>query len=162
MIEQMVENFLFNFVCPFLGTVAFSILFNVPKRFYFSCGLVGAMGWVMYCVTVGYTSAAVASFLGSLVVVLLSRILTVRMKCPITIFLISGIFPLVPGAGVYYTAYYLVMNQLAEAAHRGLGAVKVAFAIVLGIVLIVSIPREFFQPRYWKKRWYIRRSAKRS
>lgn len=162
MMEQAAENFLFNFICPFLGTVAFSILFNVPRRFYFSCGMVGAMGWVMYCITVRFTSTAVASFFGSLVVVLLSRILTVRKKCPITIFLISGIFPLVPGAGVYYTAYYLVMNQLDEAAHRGLGAVKVAFAIVLGIVLIVSIPREFFQPRYWKNRWKLRRRIKRA
>ncbi|WP_338106560.1 threonine/serine exporter family protein [Mordavella massiliensis] len=160
MIGEIARNFVINFICPFLGTVAFSVLFNVPKRFYVSCGFVGAMGWVTYCLVSARSSAAVASFAGSLVVVLLSRILTVKMKCPITIFMISGIFPLVPGAGVYYTAYYLVTNQLGEAAQRGLGALKVAFAIVLGIVFIVSIPREFFQPRYWKKRWFMRRNAK--
>ena len=73
-------------------------------------------------------------------------------KCPITIFLISGIITLVPGAGIYFTAYYLVTNQLAMAAVKGLGAVKVAFAIVLGIVCIVSIPREVFQKEYWIER----------
>ena len=127
-----------------------------------SCGMTGALGWMVYYFTVDYTSAAVASFLAALIVVLISRILTVRMKCPITIFMISGIVPLVPGAGVYYTAYYLVMNQLGEAAQRGLGAVKVAFGIVLGIVLIVSIPRELFQPRYWKKKWHMRRISRES
>ena len=100
----------------------------------------------------GYASAAVASFLGALVVVLISRMLTVKMKCPITIFLVSGIFPLVPGAGIYYTAYYLVTNQLALAAQKGLESVKIAFGIVLGIVFIVSIPREAFQIKYWRQR----------
>ena len=84
------------------------------------------------------------------------------MKCPITVFLISGIFPLVPGAGVYYTAYYLVMNQLGEAAQRGIGAIKVAFAIVLGIVCIVSIPREFFRPDYWRSRRIHKRKIQNS
>lgn len=151
-----------NFFCSFFGTIGFAALFNVPKRFFLSCGLTGAMGWMMYCLAIRHFSAAVASFFGALVVVLISRMLTVRMKCPITIFMISGIFPLVPGAGVYYTAYYLVVNQLDEAAYRGLGAVKVAFAIVLGIVLIVSIPREFFQPGYWKKKWRLRGTGKES
>lgn len=148
----MMQIIFTNVICPFFGTIAFAVLFNVPKRYYLSCGVTGTMGWIMYCVTVNRTSAAVASFLGALVVVLLSRILTVKMKCPITIFLISGIFPLVPGASVYYTAYYLVTNQLGLAAEKGMGAVKIAFAIVLGIAFVVSIPREFFQIRYWKRR----------
>ena len=53
-------------------------------------------------------------------------------------------FPLVPGARVYYTAYYLVTGQTGLAGQSGLEALKIAFAIVLGIVLVVSIPREVF------------------
>ena len=78
--------------------------------------------------------------------------LTVRMKCPITIFLVSGIIPLVPGAGVYYTAYYLVMNQLSMAAQKGMESIKIAFGIVLGIAFIISIPREAFQMGYWRQK----------
>ena len=81
-----------------------------------------------------------------------SRMMTVKMKCPITIFLISGIIPLVPGAGIYYTAYYLVTNQYMKAAEKGIESVKIAFAIVLGIIFIVSIPRELFRLKYWKQR----------
>ena len=33
-----------NMLCSFWGTVAFSILFNVHKRFYFCCGLTGMAG----------------------------------------------------------------------------------------------------------------------
>ena len=78
-------------------------------------------------------------------VVFLSRVLSVEKKCPITVFLVAGILPLVPGAGIYYTVYYLVTNQLAEAARRGMDSVKVAFAIVLGIVFILTLPGELFQ-----------------
>ena len=66
--------------------------------------------------------------------------------------MISGIITLVPGAGIYFTAYYLVANQFAMAAVKGIGAIKVAFGIVLGIVCIVSIPREVFQKEYWVER----------
>lgn len=86
-----------HMVCSFFGTIAFSILFNVPRRFYLSCGLTGMLGWLCYCLVSPYTGATVASFLGTIVVVLMSRILAVYQKCPITVFLISGIFPLVPG-----------------------------------------------------------------
>ena len=39
---------------------------------------------------------------------------------------------------------------------KGMGAVKVAFAIVLGIVFVLAIPRQYFQIGYWKQ-WRILR-----
>lgn len=148
----MIRELITNIVCPFVGTIAFSILFNVPKRYYLCCGMTGMAGWLVFAGVSNYFSAALASFLGALVVVLISRMLTVKMKCPITIFLVSGIFPLVPGAGVYYTAYYLVTNQLSLASQKGMESIKIAFGIVLGIVFILSVPREAFRLRYWRER----------
>lgn len=141
-----------NLVLPFLGTIAFSILFNVDRKYYVCCGITGMAGWICYCLTIDYASAAVCSFLGTIVVVFLSRVFAVWKKCPITVFLISGIFPLVPGAGVYYTAYNLVTNNLVIASQKGIESVKVAFGIVLGIVFVVSIPKKWFFISYWKKR----------
>lgn len=141
-----------NIVCSFVGTVAFSILFNVPRRFYFYCGLTGMAGWMCYYIMKQYTSAAVAVFWGTMLVVFLSRIFAVWRKCPITIFLISGIFSLVPGAGVYYTTYYLVTNDFVLAAQKGMESLKTAFAIVLGIVFMVSVPKRWFMAEYWKRR----------
>lgn len=146
-------NLITNLLCAFLGTLGFTILFNVQKRFYFCCGITGMAGWACYlAVTEVSSSPAVASFFGSLVVVLLSRVFAVWKKCPITVFLISGIFPLIPGSSVYYTAYYLVTNSLEMAAVKGLESVKIAFAIVAGIIFVVSIPKEWFQLKYWRAR----------
>ena len=142
----MIHGVIMHMVCPFLGTIGYAVLFNVPKRFYLSCGITGMTGWLLYHAIVSQTlSAAVASFLGTMAVVFLSRVLSVEKKCPITVFLVAGILPLVPGAGIYYTVYYLVTNQLAEASRRGMESVKVAFAIVLGIVFVLAVPGELFQ-----------------
>ena len=86
----MMHEFMINIVCPFMGTMGYAVLFNVPRRFYLSCGMTGTAGWLVFKAMQGYASAAVASFLGALVVVLISRMLTVKMKCPITIFLSAG------------------------------------------------------------------------
>lgn len=146
----MIRELGVNVLCPFFGTVAYVMLFNVPRRYYFSCGITGIVAWLVYLWSLGFASPAAASFLAVIVAVFLSRMLAVRMKCPITIFLLAAILPLVPGAGIYYTAYYLVTNQLSMAAERGVGAVKVAFGIVVGIAFVVSVPREVFQIHYWR------------
>ncbi len=148
------QEILSNVFCSFMGTVGFAIMYNVPKKYYLGCGVTGMAGWIMYLIVNGqnYMTSSVASFFGAFVVVLMSRILSVRMKCPITIFLISGIFPLVPGVGIYNTVYYIVTNQLTQAAIKGIESVKIAFAIVMGIVIVVSVPRHVFQRVYC---WFV-------
>ena len=142
----MIHDFIMHVMCPFIGTIGYAVLFNIPKKFYLCCGFTGAAGWLIYHAVVSMNASAVtASFFGTLAVVLTSRVLSVRKKSPIIIFLVSGILPLVPGAGVYYTVFYMVNNQLAEAVLRGMESVKTAFAIVLGIVLVLSIPGGIFQ-----------------
>ena len=148
----MTLRFFANMLCAFVGTVTFSTLFHVPKKHYFSCGLVGTLGWIVCDLVARIGTAAIASFFGAMVVVFSARMLTVRKKCPITMFLIPGIFPLIPGARVYYTVYYLVTDQLGMAAQAGIDALKIAFGIVIGMVFIVAIPRQVFQPIYWKER----------
>lgn len=158
----MMTSILSNIICSFAGTLAYAIMFNVPRKYYLSCGLTGVAGWMVYMATVnmvGMTSA-MATFCGTIMVVFISRMLTVRLKCPITIPLISGIIPLVPGAGIYFTAYYLMTGEMGMAAVQGMNSVKVAFAIVLGIVFVVAIPRQFFQIGYWKQ-WMFLSGKKR-
>ena len=126
------------------GTVAFALLFGVPGRFYPCCGMIGGAGLLLYSLLEGRFSAAAATFFAAVLVMLLSRFFAVREKCPVTVFLISGIIPLVPGAGIYWAAYYMVTDQLAEAADAGFAAVKAVAAIVLGIVCIFGLPQGLF------------------
>lgn len=130
-----------------LGTMAFALLFGVPAKYYPYCGLIGAAGWLVYSFLfqIGQVfSEPSAVFLATVLVILMSRLFAVRERCPVTIFLICGIFPLVPGAGIYWTAYHLVMNEVELASETGFAAVKSAVAIVLGIVFVFEIPQKFF------------------
>ena len=145
-------TFVLNLLLASTGSLAFAILYNVPRTFYLCAAFTGMAGWFCYYLIVPFTDTAVASFFGAVGVVLVSRIFAVWKKCPITVFLISGIFPLVPGAGVYYTMYYLVSNELTLAAIKGLESLKIAFGIVLGIVFIVTIPKKWFFIQNWRKK----------
>ena len=130
-----------------VGTVAFALLFGVPRKYYFYCGLVGGAGWLIYVLLTRrlFATETEAIFFATLGVILLCRVFAVREECPVTVFLIAGIFPLVPGTRIYWTAYYVVTDQLAMAQQNGFAALKDALAIVLGIVVIFELPNRFFR-----------------
>ena len=134
-------------VLAFVGTIAFALLFGVPRKYFVSCGIIGGAGWLLYEALMAYVGATAteATFFATVLVILLSRLRAVRERCPVTVFLISGIFPLVPGAGIYWTSYYLVTGQMGQAVSSGFVAVKAAIAIVLGIVFVFEIPNKCFR-----------------
>lgn len=129
-----------------LGTVAFAVLFAIPKKYYPYCAAIGAAGWLLYRVMTEMAGATVfeGTFLATALVVLLSRFVSVIERCPATVFVTAGIFPLVPGAGIYWSAYYLVTNQFELAAANGFSALQTMVGIVLGIVFIFELPYRFF------------------
>lgn len=132
------------------GTVGFSVLYSVPRAYYPYCGFIGGAGWFLYCLLIPNCSPPEATLLAAILVVLLSRLFAVKERCPVTIFLISGMFPLVPGGGIYWTAYYIVTGEMELAAEKGFTAVKVAVAIVLAIVFVFQLPQKLFQVK-WRK-----------
>lgn len=129
-----------------LGTISLSVLVGVPSRYYAYCGVTGGAGWIVFVLAQGPFGLGVgaAALLSSMAVLLLSRFLAIWKRCPVTVFLVSGIFPLVPGAGIYWTVYYIVSGQTQLALHTGYEAVKTAVAIVLGIVLVFELPQGLF------------------
>lgn len=128
-----------------VGTMAFAVLFSVPSSLYLPCGVCGAVGFAMYAFLLSQgLSATVSIFFGTLIVGLLARFLAVYLRAPSTEFVITGIFPLVPGAGVYWTSYYLVTGELRNAMNSGFEAVKAAIAITLGLVIVFEIPNRVF------------------
>lgn len=130
-------------LAAFVGTVGFAVLFGVPRRQYLACGVVAAIGWALYYAIYEYTSLSIVenTFLTSLLVSLVSRLTAVVRKCPVTVFLICGLFPMIPGAGVFWTTYYITSRQFLMALNQGMIAVSVTLAIVLAVVLVTALPR---------------------
>ena len=135
----MIWELLVQLAAAFGATVGFAVLVNAPPREFVWAGVTGAVG----------------SLLASLMLALLSRVFSVVRRCPATVFLISGIFALVPGAGIYYTAYYFIMGDNAMAVAKGVETFKIAVALAVGIVLVLALPGRLFEafaPRAGKKK----------
>lgn len=127
-------------VAAFFATVAFGILFSAPIKQYLPCGICGAVSWLVYYAFAESAGVVYATFLATVAIVLLSRFMAILRKCPVTVFLVCGIIPLVPGSAIYYTAYHFFMDNMSMAAHYGLLTFKLASAIVLGMIVIFAIP----------------------
>lgn len=129
----------------FIGTLGFSALFGVPRKYYLSCGVTGMLGWGLFLLLVPLLSVAGAAFFAALLVAMVSHLLAWARCCPVTLFLICGIIPLVPGGGIFWTAYHLVANHLQLAASTGFIALKVTIAIAGGIIIATAIGTRIYR-----------------
>ena len=137
--DPVAAHWAIQLVAAFVGTVGFSALFGAPRRFYLYCGLAGVAGWAVYLFVSTGHSVVGAAFFAALTVAAISHVMARLRHCPVTVFLICGIIPLVPGGGIFWTAYYLVTDQLRLAAETGFVALKVTIAIAGGIILASGI-----------------------
>jgi len=134
-----------EFIVAMVATISFAILFNAPKNEVIYCGLTGALGWaVYYGMTQNNCNSVLASLTATFCLTILSRCFAVVRKNPVTMYVLPGIFPLVPGAGVYYTAYYLFIGNTEMSGFKGLETLEIAGAIVFGIIFGFGIPQWIF------------------
>jgi uncharacterized membrane protein YjjP (DUF1212 family) len=139
--DPQTAGFAVQLVAAFLGTVSFAALFGVPRKYYFDTGFCGTMGWLLYLILSRYTAMSPVEvlFCATVLVASIALLQSKARKCPITVFLISGIFPLVPGAGIFWTSYNIVSNQLPDAFQTGFAALKATVAIAFGILAVMEL-----------------------
>ncbi len=137
----MLLSFLQQLLLAFFGTISFGLLFHVPPRHFAACGIAGAAGWLVYWGMMQLQpSAVVASLVAVIPLTILTRVFAVTRRAPVTLFLIPGIFPLVPGAGIYYTAYAFITGDSAQFVLKGAETLKIAVALAMGIAVVMSVP----------------------
>ena len=145
-VNPQTASYAIQTLAAFIGTVAFACLFGADRENYIQTGAIGAAGWLAYLLLVreAGASAAVATLASATLVCILSRFCAVPTRCPAQVFLLCGIFPLVPGAGIFWFTYYLTSNLFRLSFSSGLDAAKAAVAIVLGIILAMELPQRVF------------------
>ena len=138
----MIKEYLFQIIACVIAMWGFSVLFYVPKKQYGGCIVTGTVGWIIYYALVqGGVHKILACLIAAFIVTEIARSLAVKQRVPSTVFLVIGIFPLVPGTGVYYTAYYVFMQNAHMAGVKGLETLEASLAIVGGIILGSTIPK---------------------
>lgn len=146
MVNPQTAGLLWQFIAAFAGTAAFALLFGIDREHYVPAGIIGAIGWALYLILVREFGASPtgATFAASSLVCIVSRVAAIPFRIPAQGFLLCGIFPLVPGAGIFWFTYYLTDEQFNLSLQTGWTASKIALAIVLGIILVMELPQRFF------------------
>lgn len=129
-------------ISAFFATAAFAILFYLPKKYLIHAGMTGGIGWVIYLMIKDLDNDKVlANFIATLFVALVSHILARIYKTPVTMFLIPGVIPMVPGAGMYQIVQSIVDNTVEKTSFYFFQTIQMAGAIALGIFIIDTLFR---------------------
>lgn len=124
----------------FIAVFSFSMLINSPKKYLIWAGVSGAASGFIYmiCVESGW-NVVISSFWSALAASLISHIFARMLKAPVTIFLIGGILPTVPGNGIYQIMNYVLQNDRSMASFYLTQTIEIAGAIALAIFLMDTL-----------------------
>lgn len=125
----------------FLACAGFCVIFNVRAGGVICC-LGGALGWLVYLLA-GLAGAAdlLCYFLAAMVISAYSEIMARVRKCPVTGYLLLSFFPLVPGAGIYYTMEYALQGDTGRFLEQGLHTLGIACCLAVGVLVVSSAVR---------------------
>ena len=135
-----------------LGSGCFCLMFGGMWQDCVAAFVIGCLLY-LYLLWLNGRCSKIVENIGGGIIITVCSLLFIHMPFGMDMsHMISGsIMPLVPGAGIYWTCYYLVTGQLGEASTRGFSALKAAVAIVLGIVFVFEIPQRFFKGKAVRK-----------
>ena len=103
-------------------------------------GLVGGLGWLIYVLTKSlFNSVIFSTFIASMSIALLGEYFAFIDKNPVTIYIIPGIIPLVPGFGLYNTMLSIVEKQFDKVAEHGSETLMISMAIAGALVIVLSV-----------------------
>lgn len=133
-----------------LGCIGFSILFNIHGPGVLLCALGGGLSLLIYRAA-GELGCGdiVCYFWAALFASVYAEIMARVRKYPAISYLVVSIFPLIPGAGVYYTMTYAVLGQMDQFAHQGMYTAAIAGIMAVGILLGSTVFRIYSD---WKLR----------
>ena len=137
-VSQIAVSYAIGVQCLFaaLGCVGFSILFNIHGPGVILCTIGGGLSWLVYRVA-GELGCGdiVCYFWSALFASVYSETMARVRKYPAISYLVVSIFPLIPGAGVYYTMNYAVLGQMDQFARQGMHTAAIAGIMAVGILL---------------------------
>lgn len=126
----------------FIGCIGFCIIFNIHGKGGLLCALGGVLTWVVYSLTARFGgSDLIGYFWGTLFAAAYAETMARVRKYPAISYLVVSIFPLIPGAGVYYTMRYAVQGNMDLFATQGMHTAAIAGIMAVAILLVSTSVR---------------------
>ncbi len=127
----------------FIACFGFGILFNIKGKKLIFAALGGGLSWFCYLFFSSFNmSETLSFFLSSIIFSTYSEICARFLKTPVTTIIICSLFPLVPGAGMYYTMYETITGNVSGAIELGLTTLANAGSLALGVIFVSTITRQ--------------------
>ena len=140
--SPVVYNFTIQLVGCFIGCCGFSILFNIHGPGTLLCTLGGVITWAAYLLLLEFGCDDITAYLWSTIVAAAYAEAMARIrKYPAISYLVVSIFPLIPGAAVYYTMNYAVRGQMAAFAEQGTHTIAIAGIMAVGMLMVSTTVR---------------------
>lgn len=125
-----------------VGCLGFAILFNIHGPGILICTLGGVLTWAVYALTMHLGGTELMGyFWGAVFASAYSETMARVRKYPAISYLVVAIFPLIPGAGVYFTMNYAVRGEMALFASKGMYTAAIAGLMAVGILLVSTSVR---------------------
>lgn len=136
----------------YVGCLGFTILFNIQFPGGLLCMLGGCICWFVYCISMELGAGELgAYFWSSLTASLYSEAMARVRKFPAISYLVVSLFPMIPGAGVYYTMTYAVQGDMERFAAKGMFTAAIAGTIAVGVLLGTTCFRFYSDYKQRKK-----------
>ncbi len=125
-----------------LGSAGFALLFNIHGFGILLCVLGGMLSWAGFTAAMHLGGNDIAAyFVGALLSASYAELMARIRKYPAISYLVVAIFPLIPGAGVYYTMDQAMNGNMDAFASRGIHTAAIAGILAVGILLISTAVR---------------------
>ena len=132
-------------VTGLLGTLGFSILFNIKGKRLLAATFGGFLSWSAFLLLgLVIESEPVRYFLVSVLISFYAEMIARVLKTPTTTVLMSALVPLIPGGSLYYTMAYALRRDLEKFVAKAMSTLKLAGALALGIVITTMVMRAIY------------------
>ncbi len=140
--DPVVYSALAQCLAAFVSCLGFGIIFNIHGKGIVLCCIGGVLSWGGYCIAAKCgCGELVCYFASGMVSAIYAEAMARIRKFPAISYLVISIFPMIPGAGIYYTTGHLVRGDMSRFADQCVHTVAIAGVIAVGILTISTIVR---------------------
>lgn len=139
-----VLDFLIPCAGAFVSGIGFAFLYNIHGKNMLLASLCGTFAYAVFLVVgIFIDSSFVTYFIAGAFIGLYSEVAAYIFHTPVTVYLMPGIVPLVPGFTIFKTMEACFRGTLAEFGSGAVDTLKIATAIALGMILASYFFRAF-------------------
>ena len=134
---ELVSNEWIQLVSGTIGCVGFALLFGIRGRQLVFSGIGAFLTWEVYLLAFKYVDPTVfvATLIAATFVAAYASLMARINKAPATVFLTATVFPLIPGAALYYTVYGAMVENLTLFRAQGQELFLTCLGIAFGFIV---------------------------